>query len=198
VKSRLRTCIFVAGFLIPAILVPALSGCAKPVASSESPPSATAPQVTPVVPSPTSPEPAPTPPVVDNPSPPVVVEPEPAPQPQPVAETRRVDVVFFHRTQQCHSCEYAEVHVQSALEEYFADDLASGLVTSQSINMDDKKNSAIVDKYAAYSSQLFITTVKGDQEVTEEVLDFWNFIDDDEGFSQFMVDKVNQALASVE
>lgn len=105
-----------------------------------------------------------------------------------------MDVVFFHRTQQCHSCEYAEVQVQKTLEKSFANEMASGLVTSQSINMDDEKNTAIVKKYAAYSSQLFITTVKGDEEVTEEVLAFWDFIDNDEGFSNMIIDKVNEAL----
>jgi len=75
--------------------------------------------------------------------------------------------------------------------------MASGLVTSQSINMDEEASVAITEKYAAYSSQLFITTVKDDDEVTEEVLAFWDFIDDDQGFADLIINEVNQALASI-
>ena len=161
VKSKLRICLFVTGILIPAILMPVLTGCGKPVESSPA-------------------------------------QPNPEQTQDPAIQSQRVDVVYFHRTQQCYSCKYAEEHLQTTLEKYYADELVTGRITFQSLNVQDRKNAAIVKKYAAYSSQLFITTVKGDEEVTEEVKDFWNYIDNDAGFSKLIIKKIKQALASIE
>jgi len=115
----------------------------------------------------------------------------------PAIQSQRVDVVYFHRAKQCYSCKYAEEHLQTTLEKYYADELATGRITFQSLNVQDKKNAVIVKKYAAYSSQLFITTVNGDEEVTEEVKEFWMFIDDDDGFSKFILRKMKEALGSI-
>ena len=65
----------------------------------------------------------------------------------------RVDVVYFHRTQQCYSCRYAEEGTRYTVENYFGDELATGKLTFQSLDVQDSKNAAIVEKYGAYGSQ---------------------------------------------
>jgi hypothetical protein len=106
----------------------------------------------------------------------------------------RVDVVYFHRTQRCSSCLYAENETLYTLETYFADELASGKLTFQSINVGDSQNAAIVEKYGAYASQLFINTIKDGTDHIEEVTDIWYAIHNDEAFIEIVKNKVEQSL----
>jgi len=39
--------------------------------------------------------------------------------------------------------------------------------------------------------------IKGDEEYIEAVIEFWDFIDDDEGFSQLIRTKVTNALEGI-
>lgn len=118
----------------------------------------------------------------------------PTTDPSDMVNTDRVDVVYFHRAQRCHSCTYAEEQTIYTLETYFSEELTSGIVTFQSVNVQDDANAALIDKYGAYTSQLFINTVQGDTESIEEVIEFWQFIEDDEGFSSLIITKITEAL----
>ena len=119
-------------------------------------------------------------------------------EPQTATEQVRVDVVYFHRSQRCHSCSYAEEQTLLTLESYFADELQSGKVTFTPVNVQDENNADIIEKYGAYSSQLFINAVEGNDENIEEVIGFWDFIDDDEGFSLLVRTKITDALGGTD
>jgi hypothetical protein len=106
----------------------------------------------------------------------------------------RVEVVYFHRTQQCYTCRYAEEGTRYTLETYFEDELASGKVTFQSINIDEEKNADIVEKYGAYGSQLFINTIKDDTDHIEHVTDIWLVIGDDAAFVEVVKSKIEKSL----
>jgi len=106
----------------------------------------------------------------------------------------RVEVVYFHRTQQCYSCRYAEEGTRYTLETYFKDELASGKVTFQSIDVQDSKNAAIVNKYGAYGSQLFINTIKDGSDHIEQVTDIWLVLGDDEAFVEIVKSKIEKSL----
>lgn len=107
-------------------------------------------------------------------------------------------MVYFHRAQRCHSCQYAEEQTLLTLESYFADELESGEITFSSVNVQDENNTDIIEQYGAYSSQLFINVVEGDNENIEEVIEFWDFIDDDEGFSLLIRTKITDALVGTD
>ena len=106
----------------------------------------------------------------------------------------RVDVVYFHRTQQCYTCKYAEEGTQYAVETYFADELASGKLTFQSVDEQDSENAAIVQRYGAYTSQLFINTAKDGIDHIEEVTDIWLVIGDDDAFVEVVKSKIEESL----
>ena len=110
------------------------------------------------------------------------------------ASADRVDVVYFHRTQQCYSCRYAEERTRYTVETYFNDELASGKLTFQSIDVQDSKNAAIVEKYSAYTSSLFINTIKDGSDHIEQVTDIWFAIGDDEAFVEVVKSKIEESL----
>jgi len=107
----------------------------------------------------------------------------------------RVDVVYFHRTQQCYRCRYAEEGTHYTLETYFKDELASGKVTFQSIDVQDEANADIVNKYSAYTSSLFINTIKDGSDHIEQVTDIWFVIGDDEAFAEVVKSEVEKSLS---
>jgi hypothetical protein len=106
----------------------------------------------------------------------------------------RVDVVYFHRTQQCYSCRYAEEGTNYTVKTHFADELASGKLTFQSLDVQDSENAAIVQKYGAYGSQLFINTVKDGTDHIEQVTDIWLVIGKDEAFVEVVKDRIEKSL----
>lgn len=106
----------------------------------------------------------------------------------------RVEVVYFHRAQRCYSCYYAEDGIRYTVETYFADELASGKVTFKVINVADEENAAIVNKYEAYTSSLFINTIRNGTDHIEEVTDIWLLIGNDEAFVEALRNKIEKSL----
>jgi hypothetical protein len=108
----------------------------------------------------------------------------------------RVDVVYFHRTQRCHTCLYAEEQTRYTLETYFKDELDSGKLTFQSINVEDEANADILEKYNNPSYlTLCINTVIGGTDHIEEVTDIWLVIGNDEAFDEIVKSKVEKSLS---
>jgi hypothetical protein len=118
----------------------------------------------------------------------------PAPEPGTTSGVDRVDVVYFHRTNRCRSCIYAETGILYTLETYFEKEMSSGKLTFKSVDVQNASNAAIIKKYDAYTSQLFINAVTGDTEHIEHVTEIWQFIENDEAFCQVVKTKIEKAL----
>ena len=106
----------------------------------------------------------------------------------------RVEVVYFHRTQRCRTCIYAEEGTRYTLETYFEDELASGRVTFQVINVQDEENADIVKKYGASYLTLSVNAVRGGTDHIEDVTDIWFAIGDDEAFVEIVKSKIEKSL----
>jgi hypothetical protein len=78
---------------------------------------------------------------------------------------------------------------------YFADELASGKLTFQSIDVQDEANADIVEKYGAYGSQLFLNAIKDDTDHIEQVTDIWTVLGDDEAFVEVVKSKIEESLS---
>lgn len=106
----------------------------------------------------------------------------------------RVDIVYFHRTVRCSTCLHAENITRYTVEEYFADELASGKVTFQSINVEDEANAGILEKYGAPSFlTLGINTVINGTDNIETITDIW-YVGDEE-FVEILKGEIEQSLA---
>jgi len=110
----------------------------------------------------------------------------------------KVEVVYFYRAQRCTGCVYAETTTRYTLETYFADELASGKITFATFNVAAEENAAIVEKYDAYSSSLFINTIIDGTEHIEEIKEIWFVLGDDEAFVEVVRSKIEQSLSGEE
>jgi len=111
--------------------------------------------------------------------------------------TDRVEVVYFHRTQRCSTCRYGEAGIRYTVETYFKDELASGRVTFQVINVEDEENAAIVNKYGASYLTLLINTIRNGTEHIEEIDEIWYYIGDNEAFIKTVKSKIEISLGEV-
>ncbi|OGN96010.1 MAG: hypothetical protein A2Z77_08265 [Chloroflexi bacterium RBG_13_51_36] len=106
----------------------------------------------------------------------------------------RVDIVYFHRTARCYSCRWLEAGTNYTVNTYFADELTSGRLTFQVINIDDEANADIAEKYGAYGSQLFINTIKDGTDHIEQATDVYLLIGREEAFVTALKNKIEKCL----
>lgn len=122
---------------------------------------------------------------------------EPNPEPSPTLKENRIDVVYFHRTNRCNSCQYAESAIQTTLDIYYTEELNEGIITFQSVDVQNSGNSAIIEQYGAYTSQLFINTVMDNKDHIEHIEEIWSYIGDDAAFTLLVRNKINDALEEI-
>ena len=84
----------------------------------------------------------------------------------------RIEVLDFHNEHRCATCLEIERLTKKILAENYADAVKKGRVTFRLINVDEKANGALVDKYTAYGTTLIISSVKNGK---EEFVDLTNF-----------------------
>ena len=95
--------------------------------------------------------------------------------PATTAPTVEVDLLYFHRPQRCTKCLCFERRVSDVVSEYFQDEIDSGQLTFQILNIGDKENVALVKKYGAVGSQLFINTIINGEEHIRDIQEIWSW-----------------------
>jgi hypothetical protein len=145
---------------------------------------------------------APTPPPEQPAVPPVITTTPPTVQPQdePLESENRVDVVYFHRPQRCVTCLCFEERIRYIMSNYFQEELKSSKMTFGVYDIGDSKNADIVKKYGAYSSQLFINTVKDGTDNIKDIQAIWDWKcrTDKAGFDQKVKSVIEQNLKDIE
>jgi hypothetical protein len=106
-----------------------------------------------------------------------------------------VEVVYFHRAQRCSGCIHAQDMTEYTLNTYFADKLENGEIVFVALNLQDANNSAMVQKFGAYTSSLFLNDVEGGADNISEVTDIWFVLWDDEEFVDTVKTAIEERLA---
>jgi hypothetical protein len=84
------------------------------------------------------------------------------------AEISKVLIYSFHVTNRCASCIAIEESVKKTLDTYFKNEVKSGQIKLSVLNVDDKANEKIAEKYQAFGSGLFVTRIfKGKENTTD-------------------------------
>jgi hypothetical protein len=115
----------------------------------------------------------------------------------PSIQAGRVELVYFHRAQRCVSCIYAEERVHYTLQKYFEEELANGIVSFEVYNLGEEKNAAVIEKYDAYTSSLFINVIREGIDSIEEVNEIWLVVGDDEAFIETVKSRIEETLMVV-
>lgn len=113
--------------------------------------------------------------------------------PQIAAE--RVEVVYFHSSARCATCIKAGTFVENTMKD-FESKIAEGKVVYMDVNVEDQNKKEIVEKYQARGSSLFIGTTVNGKETTEEEVEGWRYLGDENAFKEYLSNKVNGLLGA--
>ncbi len=76
----------------------------------------------------------------------------------------KIEVLDFHTTNRCITCKAIEANTKYTLETYFADELKSGKITFQVVDIDKDGNYELAKKFKASGTSLFLNIIGGKKE----------------------------------
>ena len=86
--------------------------------------------------------------------------------------TNRIEVIDFHSTHRCVTCNAIEKHAKLTLDTYFEKELKEGKITFQVINVDKKKNYKLAEKFEASGTSLFLNVIVNGEEKQIDLTQF--------------------------
>jgi hypothetical protein len=112
-----------------------------------------------------------------------------------ISPSNKIEVIDFHSTNRCMTCNAIEANTKYTLEKYFADELKSGEITFQTINIDEKENYAMAEKFEAAGTSLFLNVIKDGKETQINLTNFAFMKGKDKlTFSQELKSKIKKQL----
>ncbi len=88
------------------------------------------------------------------------------------SSVNRIEVIDFHSTNRCFTCNAIEANTKFTLDTYFASELESGKITFQTINVDDEINQDIAEHFEASGTSLFLNVIISDKETKINLTNF--------------------------
>ncbi len=107
----------------------------------------------------------------------------------------KIEVLDFHSTHRCMTCNAIEANTKYTLETFFSNELKTKKITFQTINIDEKKNEKIAEKFEASGTALILNVIKNGKETKIDITDF-AFMkgNDKEAFSKELKAKIEKEL----
>ncbi|WP_100615738.1 nitrophenyl compound nitroreductase subunit ArsF family protein [Confluentibacter citreus] len=114
------------------------------------------------------------------------------------ASVSKIEVIDFHSTNRCMTCNAIEASTKYTLDTYFADEVKKGKITFQVINVDKKENKALAEKFEASGTSLFLNVIKNGKETKLDLTEF-AFMkgNNQEAFSKELKSKIDGALKAL-
>jgi len=110
-------------------------------------------------------------------------------------EDNYIEVIYFHRTQRCYSCQWAGDGIEWVVNNYFGNELKSGRLVFKTLDVQDKANVDIVDRYGAYTSSMYINKISNGIDHIEEVAKIMLVIGNDDAFIDLVKSEIEKRLA---
>lgn len=84
----------------------------------------------------------------------------------------RVEVLYFHGAQRCITCRAIEANTKALLDSLYSKEIASGKIVYKIIDISQKENEPIADKYEVTWSSLFVNGWKNGKENINNMTEF--------------------------
>jgi len=110
----------------------------------------------------------------------------------------KIEVIDFHSTHRCMTCNAIEANTKYTLNTYFAKELKTDKITFQVINVDEKENEKIAEKFEASGTSLILNVIKNGKETQRNLTDF-AFMNgnDQDAFSKELKAKIDTELKTL-
>lgn len=110
----------------------------------------------------------------------------------------KIEVIDFHSTHRCMTCKAIEANTKFTLDTYFAKDIKDGNITFQVINIDEKENEKLAEKFEASGTALFLNVIKDGKENHIDLTEFAFMEGNDQDiFSKELKVKIENELKSL-
>jgi hypothetical protein len=108
----------------------------------------------------------------------------------------KLEVYYFHITNRCKTCTSIEANTRKTLDKYYAREQKEGRIKLHVLNVDEKKNKALSEKYAAFGSSLFLTRIVNKKETITDITNFafQNSLNRPERFIKGLKEKIAENL----
>lgn len=107
----------------------------------------------------------------------------------------RVIVYYFHGNFRCVNCRNIEQFSKEAAEKYFKDELASGKVVFEVVNVEEKENEHFVDDYQLYAKALVILQIKdGKENQRKNLTKIWEYVRNEDRFVEYVTNEIRDYL----
>jgi len=112
--------------------------------------------------------------------------------------TNRVEVIDFHSTHRCMTCNAIEANTKYTLDTYFPNELKKESIIFKVVNVDDEENYKMAEKFEATGTALFINVIVEGKETPIDLTEF-AFMEgnDQKVFSTKLKTKIDEALKKI-
>jgi len=105
----------------------------------------------------------------------------------------KIEAYYFHFTARCTTCKTIEAKAKENLETLYPNQVKEGLITFQSLNLEEAPNKTLADKLGVSGQTLLL--VKGDQMINLTNEGFMYAVAKPEKFKETIKEKVDGLLA---
>ncbi|WP_179315147.1 nitrophenyl compound nitroreductase subunit ArsF family protein [Winogradskyella undariae] len=84
----------------------------------------------------------------------------------------KIEVLDFHSTHRCMTCKAIEANTKYTLDTFFPNELKDNKITFQVINVDEKENESIAEKFEAAGTALILNVIKDGKESKIDLTEF--------------------------
>lgn len=106
----------------------------------------------------------------------------------------KIQLYHFHGTNQCWTCITLWKLTLKTLDEFFVEEVKSGKITYEDINVELPENYAIRQKFNVKQISLYINTIIGDNESHEEQISLMRYLNNEEQFKKKLKEKLDWLL----
>jgi peroxiredoxin len=105
-----------------------------------------------------------------------------------------VQLMYFHRSERCPSCNNAEQYTRDTLDKYFTDQVNAGKLSIQSI--DYQKDKAMAEKYNVKMQGLKLLITRNGQQTVKDVPEVWAYVKDRDAYMNFLKNTLDKELCT--
>ena len=89
-----------------------------------------------------------------------------------VKQADRIEVLYFHGAQRCVTCKAIEANTKALLGSLYSNEIALGKIVYKIIDISQKENEEVADKYEVTWSSLFVNRWKNGTEEVNNMTEF--------------------------
>ena len=113
-----------------------------------------------------------------------------------VKQADRIEVLYFHGAQRCVTCKAIEANTKALLDSLYSNEIAAGKIVYKIIDISQKENEEVADKYEVTWSSLFVNRWKNGTEEVNNMTEFGfaNAKSDPDSFKNGIKSKIDELL----